>query len=81
MIIYQIIYHMHMIKHIFSLLVQSPIGVLQREQTMIPPLIDGSMPNLMQCNGLKPFWEELYGGTASAIWLPRKEQPSMASTA
>ena len=46
-----------------------------------PPLIDGSMPNLMQCNALKPFWEELYGGTASAIWLPRKEQPSMASRA
>ena len=31
----------------------------------------------MQCNGLKPFWDELYDETARSIWLPRKEQRNM----
>ena len=31
----------------------------------------------MQCNGLKPFWGELYDETARSIWLPRKEQRNM----
>ena len=55
-------------------------SILALQQTMISApihnLIGVSIPNLMQCNGLKPFSEELYGRTVSAIGLPRKEQRS-----